>query len=260
MSYFRNGVRLGIFGGLLAVLVATGLYLWLRPTATSPGPAATALASPPPPRSDTGAEATPVPEPAPAPTPTIPPIPRLCLEDVCKVTRELPGLGIPIHFVDESATYNWTVPSAACLAALASFVDQEEMVWSDIAVVLKDELHQTGTPVEFQYPPSADPLHDPAPDAVMARCTVVAPARSRVACQVQVQAASELPNPNLEIALMAAALDGLRRVHHEEFLQALESFYHYSELELFVPVLQPHGDAWQSQCLQVLDASAAGTP
>lgn len=266
MSSFRKSVRLGVLGAVLLLSIAWGLYLWLRPPATSPGPAAVTVASPTPRRAETVATATPPASAPPAdvavqvqptPEPTAPE--GLCLDGVCVLNLTLPNLGIPIHFIDASPAYDWTVPSEVCLSALDLVVSREEMVWSEITVTLQDELHNAGTPVEFQYPPSEDPWRDPAPDTVKAQCTVAAADRSRAACQVQVQSTSALPNPNIEIALAAALLDGLRRVHHEVFVGNLESFYHANALELFVPVLQVHGEAWRSQCLQVLGPSA-GSP
>ncbi len=265
MFSVRQGLSLGVFAVILALLIALGLYLWLRPPATAPGPAAIAAASPTPREVKTGTRPTPTSDPVAEVEVQVPPTPEpaatgsLCLAGVCTLNLTLPGLGIPINFIDDSPAYDWTVPSAACLAAWDVVVRQEKMVWSEITVTLQDELNNAGTPVEFQYPPPADPLHDPAPDAVKAQCAVAAADRSQVACQVQVQSASSLPNPNMEIAIMAAALDGLRRVHHEVFTGDLESFYHDNELALFAPVLQVQGEAWQSQCLQVLGSSAAGT-
>jgi len=262
MSSVRKSVRLGVLGAVLLLSIAWGLYLWLRPPATSPGPAVVTAASPTPQGAAT--VATPTPTPAPTahvavqvqPTPEPAATDGLCLDGVCALNLTLPNLGIPIHFIDASPAYDWTVPSAGCLSALDLVVSREKMVWSEITVTLQDELRNAGTPVEFQYPPSEDPWRDPAPDAVKAQCTVAAADRSRAACQVQVQSTSALPNPNIEIALAAALLDGLRRVHHEVFVGNLESFYHANALELFVPVLQAHGEAWRSQCLQVLGPSA----
>ena len=265
MFSVRKGLSLGIFVAILVLLTVLGLYLWLRPPATVPGPAAIAAASPTPREVKTETRPTPAGEPAAEVEVPVPPTPEpaatgsLCLAGVCTLNLVLPHLNIPINFIDDSPAYDWTVPSAACLAAWDVVVSREKMVWSEITVTLQDELNNAGTPVEFQYPPSADPLHDPAPDAVKAQCVVAAADRSQVACQVQVQSASALPNPNMEIAIMAAALDGLRRVHHEVFTGNLASFYHDNELELFDPVLQVQGEAWQSQCLQVLGSSAAGT-
>ncbi len=267
MSFVRSRVPQGVGIALLTLLIAFGLYLWLRPVAPpSPRPVVTAVVSPTP-----EAEVTATPNVTGTATPEIAvlvhPTPELvatsvpCWEGICVLRLDLPPpWGIPIAFIDESPTYDWTTPSVACLAALGSFMSQEKMVWSDITFTLQDELDNAGTPVEFQHPPSVDPVHNPAPDAVKAQCTVAPADQSQVACQIQVQSAAELPNPNIEIALMAAALDGLRRIHHEEFVQDLEPFYHYGALERFVPILQSQGEAWRSQCLQVFGVAPADVP
>ncbi len=263
MLFVRKGVRLGAALAVLVLLIALALYLWLRPSATSPAPADPPVA----PSTPQGAEKDPEPSPElesaaeegkqaqATPVPVAPSV--SCLEGICVVSLELPPpLGIPIHFVDDSLQYDWTVASQDCLAAMGTFIQQKEMVWSEMTFNLRDELSGPGTPIEFQYPPSEDPLNDPAPDAVMAQCSVDSGDRSQVTCQVQVQWASDLPNSNMAVALIAGSLDGLRRVHHEEFTGDLEPFYHFSEMEIFEPVVVDQGEDLQSQCLQVLGSSA----
>ena len=263
MFSHRKGVRLGVAVAVLLLLIGLALYLWLRPSATSPAPADPPVSLSTPQGIEKDARPTPELEPAAevgeqaqaTPVPVATNIP--CLDGVCVVSLELPApLGIPIHFVDDSLLYDWTVASQDCLTALGTFLQQKEMVWSEMTFNLRDELNGLGTPVEFQYPHSEDPLNDPAPDAVIAQCSVDSGDRSQVTCQVQVQWASDLPNPNMAVALIAASLDGLRRVHYEEFTGDLEPFYHFSEMEIFEPVVVDQGETLQSQCLQVLGIPA----
>ena len=267
MSLTRKIVRWSILFVILILLVALALFLLLRKPDTSPVPEFDEVASPIPPQ----LEATPVPTSAHVPTDEVEAqvvttaepaaAPAICFEGVCTISLELPSpLGIPIHFVDDSPTFDWTVPSQTCLSALGTFVGRQKMVWSEITVTLQDELSEAGTPVEFQFPPSEDPLNDPAPDAAVGQCVVDSGERSQVACHVQVQRNSELPNHNMDIAIIAASLDALRRVHHEEFVGDLEPFYHFSEMELFDPAVQSQGGDWRSQCLQVLQSALDTTP
>lgn len=267
MSFVRQRFQIVAFLSILVCLVALVLFLLSRQTATSPGPMPDALASPAPKEIEATPEPTIVEEPAvevearvqatQEPEPAEP----LCLEGVCTISLNLPApLGIPIHFVDESANQDWTVPSAECLTALSTFISREEMVWSEITLTLRDELIGDGTPIEFQYPLPEDPVNDPAPDAAVGKCMVESGSRSEVGCQVQILWSSELPNPNLDIAFITASLDALRRVHHEEFLSELENFYHFGEMELFAPAVQARGDGWQSQCLQIVESAVAGVP
>lgn len=263
----RHRRAIGVGAAALLALVVGGLWLWLwprgMPGTPRPGPDAAAghrtdRDPAPPPASgpvvpSAPAQAQPMPaDPADIPAPALTPLP--CAEGECVYEMALPTTqGTTLRLMDDSDAWDWTRPDAACRDDLAAFLEKEGLAFAAIDLTLRNELTASGTPIEFQFPPSEDPDNPPAPNAAAAQCALYAHQPTRTHCRAAVTRHSGLPNNDQRLASLAAFLDALRRVHYEKAEQ-LAPFYHPpDDLTLFDPVIRERDGAWTTRCWNVVE-------
>ncbi len=238
---------------LLALLVLIALVLWwffrTPEIPVSVPPAALELPT-------ATAEPTATPEPTPVPEPATADS-LLCLDNECRHELEFPEVPDTwLEMVDDSLAYNWSVPSNTCLADIAAFMANEGIAMEWVSFTLLDVLPEpeTETPVFYEFPPSDDPINDPAPDAGTAMCVLDADSNKRAYCQVAVSRIDEEMNDNARLALILVALDALRRVHYEQVTEDLEAYYLAlaEALPRFVPVVREENGTWTTDCWDLL--------
>ena len=194
-------------------------------------------------------------DPADIPAPALTPLP--CAEGECVYEMALPTThGTTLRLMDDSDAWDWTRPDAACRDDLAAFLEKEGLAFEAIDLTLRNELTASGTPIEFQFPPSEDPDNPtapPAPNAAAAQCALYAHQPTWTHCRAAVTRHSGLPNNDQRLASLAAFLDALRRVHYEKAEQ-LAPFYHPpDDLTLFDPVIRERDGAWTTRCWNVVE-------
>ncbi len=244
--------RVGILILLLILLVLIAL-MWLQPWKTPqdpvPSPDGTALPTiTPPTETEVSTEPTPTSEPAATSV--------VCLDNVCRHEWELPDTpGTRLEMIDDSIDLNWSVPTEACLADIATFMNNEGIAMELVSFTLQDALPETGTPVFFQFPPSTDPINDPSPDESTAMCSLDAGSERIAYCRVAVTRIDSEMNDNARLSLILAAMDALRRVHYEQVTEDLEGYYLAlaEELDRFEPVVREEDGAWTTNCWELLE-------
>lgn len=239
-----------LLAGLFLLLLWL-LFLFFRtpPSMPSPEPAPLpATATPILSAAEPAATATVMVEPTPLPP---------CTDGVCIHELALPDpAGTSLLLTDDSETLDWTVPEPVCLADIAAFLQQEDITFGSISFTLQDSgiPADIGTPIQFEFPASPDPINAPAPDAAVTQCRLQAETGQDVDCHVSVERHAGLPNSNIQMALLLSAMDALRRVHYEDVRQDLEAFYHRPDnLELFHPVIRNENGQWTTRCWDLLD-------
>ena len=194
----------------------------------------------------TGAEAADV-----DPDHTDGPIPfEQCLDGVCEYLAELPTSGALVRMLDESADYNWSVPSAECLADLDTFLTDQELLVDTYEFRLLDMFSDDQGPVSYQLPATEDPVNDPAPNEGSALCIWSEDAdRENIACDVAVTRSEEGLTSEVRAALLLAAMDGIRRAWYEYRQLDLTPFYHEDFMKQFEPVVSaPEPDQYTMAC------------
>ena len=173
-----------------------------------------------------------------------------CLDGVCEYLAELPVSGALVRMLDESAGYNWSAPSAACLVDLETFLTNLELLVDAYEFRLVDTLPDYKGPVSYQLPAPQDPVNDPAPNEGSALCTWSEDVdREDITCDVGVTRHEKGLTPEVRAALLLAAMDGVRRAWYEDRQLDLPPFYHEDFMEQFEPVVSvPEPDRYDMAC------------
>lgn len=161
-----------------------------------------------------------------------------CLDGVCEYLAELPESGALVRMLDESDDFNWSVPSAECLADLDTFLTDQELLVDAYEFRLHDTLSDHQGPVSYQLPATEDPVNDPVPNEGSALCTWSEDDdREDITCDVAVTRIEEGLTPEVRAALLLAAMDGVRRAWYEDRQLDLPPFYHEDFMDQFEPVV-----------------------
>lgn len=173
-----------------------------------------------------------------------------CLNGVCEYLAQLPASGALVRMLDESDDFNWSVPSAACLADLDTFLTDQELRVDAYQFRLLDTIADNSGPVSYQLPATEDPVNDPAPNEGSALCTWSEDAdRENIACDVAVTRIEEGLTPEVRATLLLAAMDGVRRAWYEYRQLDLPPFYHEDFMQQFEPVVSvPEPDQYTMAC------------
>jgi len=235
---------------LVLAAVAVGIFFLVRPMGEPvPEPVPEAIATPTPRAADgsTGSEAAAA-SPDQADDGQAPF--EQCLNGVCEYLAQLPVSGALVRMLDESDDFNWSVPSAACLADLDTFLTDQELLVDAYEFRLLDTLSDHQGPVSYQLPTTEDPVNDPAPNEGSALCIWSEEAdRENIACDVAVTRSEEGLTPAVRAALLLAAMDGVRRAWYEDRQLDLPPFYHEDVMKQFEPVVSmPEPDQYTMAC------------
>ena len=247
MKKLRSGVAfLAIAAGVVGLFI---LYFLVRPAGEPmPEPVPEEMPLPTSATADgaTGAEAADAgPGHADGPAPF-----ERCLNGVCEYLAQLPASGALVRMLDESDDFNWSVPSAACLADLDTFLMDQELRVDAYQFRLLDTIADSSGPVSYQLPATEDPVNDPAPNEGSALCTWSEDAdRENIACDVAVTRIEEGLTPEVRATLLLAAMDGVRRAWYEYRQLDLPPFYHEDFMQQFEPVVSvPEPDQYTMAC------------
>lgn len=234
---------------LVLAAIAVGIFFLVRPTGEPvPEPVPEAISTPTP-RAAAGATGSDS-EAASSDQAAGPPPFEQCLDGVCEYLAELPASGALVRMLDESADYNWSAPSAACLADLETFLTDQELLVDAYEFRLLDMLSDDQGPVSYQLPATEDPINDPGPNEGSALCTWSEDAeRENIACDVAVTRIEEGLTPEVRATLLLAAMDGVRRAWYEYRQLDLPPFYHEDFMQQFEPVVSaPEPDQYTMAC------------
>ncbi len=238
---------------LVLAAVAVGIFFLVRPMGEPvPEPVPEAVSTPTPtstPRAADGSAGSEAASASPEQADGPPPFEQ-CLDGVCEYLAELPESGALVRMLDESADHNWSVPSAACLADLDTFLTDQGLLVDAYEFRLLDTLSDHQGPVSYQLPTTEDPVNDPAPNEGSALCTWSEEAdRENIACDVAVTRSEEGLTPAVRAALLLAAMDGVRRAWYEDRQLDLPPFYHEDVMQQFEPVVSmPEPDQYTMAC------------
>ena len=238
---------------LVLAAIAVGIFFLVRPTGEPvPEPVPEAISTPTPtstPRAADGATGSDS-EAASSDQAAGPPPLEQCLDGVCEYLAELPVSGALVRMLDESADYNWSAPSAACLADLETFLTDQELLVDAYEFRLLDMLSDDQGPVSYQLPATEDPINDPGPNEGSALCTWSEDADQEViTCDVAVTRIEEGLTPEVRATLLLAAMDGVRRAWYEYRQLDLPPFYHEDFMQQFEPVVSaPEPDQYTMAC------------